>query len=99
MEAYKEQLEAWMESHPNSKLHKTTQVVHFVDDQAQEFSPEDTCAKLTRNMGKALQQGGGEFKMRSGLKKQYGELLDEDVNKVMAALENKVKGPYFVRVI
>jgi len=97
--AYKEKLCAWLEAHPKSKLHKTTQVVHFIDDRVTDFSPEDTSAKMTQNQVALLKHGGGEFKMRSGLKKQYLDLLNEDVQSIMSKMKKNVKGPYFVRVI
>lgn len=97
--AYQEKLSAWLEAHPKSKLHKTTQVVHFVDDRVTDFSPEDTSAKMTQNQVALLKHGGGEFKMRSGLKKQYLDLLNEDVQSIMSKMKKNVKGPYFVRVI
>lgn len=97
--AYKERLAAWLEANPKSKLHKTTQVVHFVDDRASEFNPENSSAKMTQNQVATLKQGGGEFKMRSGMKKQYDELLDEDIQDVMSKMKKNLKGPYFVRVI
>ena len=96
--AYKNKLNAWMKANPKSKLHKTSQVVHFVDDRATEFSPEDSSAKLTRNTGNMLKAGGGEFKMRSGAKKTF-EILDEDVQQVMMNMKSRVSGPYFVRTI
>ena len=34
---------------------------------------------MTRATANVLKQGGGEFSMRSGAKKQYMELLDDDV--------------------
>lgn len=97
--AYKERLAAWLKANPKSKLHKTTQVVHFVDDRASEFNPENSSAKMTLNQVAILKQGGGEFKMRSGIKKQYLELLDEDIQDTMSKMKKNLKGPYFVRVI
>ena len=97
--AYKAQLSSWLESHPKSKLHKTTQVVHFVDDRVKDFSPESTAAKMTQNQVALLKHGGGEFKMRSGVKKQYLDLLEEDVRNILSMMKKNIKGPYFVRVI
>lgn len=99
VDAYKEQLSAWMAANPASKLHKTSQVVHFVDDRATEFSPENTSAKMTQKQVALLKAGGGEFKMRSGAKKMYMELLDEDIQEIMSHMKRNIKGPYFVRVI
>lgn len=99
VDAYKERLSAWMAANPKSKLHKTSQVVHFVDDRATEFSPENTSAKMTQKQVALLKAGGGEFKMRSGAKKMYMELLDEDIQQTMSYMKKNIKGPYFVRVI
>lgn len=99
VDAYKSNLDAWMKANPKSKLHKTTQVVHFVDDREESFSPEHTSAKMTRSTANILKQGGGEFSMRSGAKKQYMELLDDDVQEVISCMKKNIKGPYFVRVI
>ncbi len=96
--AYKRKLKAWMEANPGSKLHKTSQIIHFVDNRDKSFSPLDTSTKFTRNAAKMLNEGRGEFKMRSGIKKVY-DLLEEDVQKVKANKTSKTAGPYFVRVI
>jgi len=95
---YKRKLKAWMDANPGSKLHKTTQIIHFVDNRAETFSPLDTSAKFTRNSENLLGLGRGEFKMRSGIKKVY-DILPEDGERVKADRQSKVKGPYFVRVI
>lgn len=99
VEAYKAQLEAWLEEHPESKLAKGSQVVHFVDDRATAFQPEETSAKMTRTTGAALKQLGGEFRVRSGAKRVFTNLFDEDVNEVVRSMKQGVKGPYFVRII
>ena len=96
--AYKNKLDAWMKANPKSKLHKTSQVVHFVSDKATAFSPEETSAKLTRNTGNMLKAGGGEFKTRSGSKRTF-DILEEDVQRVLMNMKSHISGPYFVRTI
>ena len=96
--AYRTSLDAWMDEHPESKLHKNSQVVHFVGASA-DFAPERTAAKLTRNTGATLKAHGGEFKMRDGSKRVIEGLVAEDVKAVIQDMRNNVKGPYFVRVM
>ena len=54
---------------------------------------------MTQKQVALLKAGGGEFKMRSGAKKMYMELLDEDIQEIMSHMKRNIKGPYFVRVI
>jgi len=96
MENFKQDLTAWKNANPSSKLNKETQVVFFVPNEKVD-NMEHFASKLTRNTGQKLETGG-MFKMRSGMKKEITGMDKKVAAEIVATVTKGGKGPFFLPI-